>query len=119
MGGAYIAHFAMYATLEDRTHGKKRPCVRHPEIGHEPLFLGAEAVKYLEHFVGRLYYPRVRFVGTLRQDHLNEFLNNVDVGLLEHPLLQSAKPVRPTRVSDDGLAGGCGRGVEVLSKALK
>jgi hypothetical protein len=21
----------MYATLEDRTHGKKRPCARHPE----------------------------------------------------------------------------------------
>jgi len=21
----------MYATLEDRTHGKKRPCVRHPD----------------------------------------------------------------------------------------
>jgi len=31
MGGAYIAHFAMYATLENRTHGKKRPCVRHPD----------------------------------------------------------------------------------------
>jgi len=33
MGGAYIAHFGRrgdYATLED-THGKKRPCVRHPE----------------------------------------------------------------------------------------
>jgi hypothetical protein len=31
MGGAYIAHFAMYATVEDRTCGKKRPCVRHPD----------------------------------------------------------------------------------------
>ena len=30
MGGAYIAPFAMYATLDNRTHGKKRPCVRHP-----------------------------------------------------------------------------------------
>jgi hypothetical protein len=31
VGRAYIAHFAMCATLEDRTHGKKRPCVRHPD----------------------------------------------------------------------------------------
>jgi hypothetical protein len=31
MGGAYIAHFAMYATVEDRTNGKKQPCVRHPD----------------------------------------------------------------------------------------
>jgi hypothetical protein len=29
MGGAYIVHFAMYATCEDRTHGEKQPCVRH------------------------------------------------------------------------------------------
>src|SRR6516162_9863495 len=31
MGGAYITHFAMYAALENRTHGKNRPCVRHPD----------------------------------------------------------------------------------------
>jgi hypothetical protein len=33
MGGAHIAHFGRrgdYATLEDRTQGKNRPCVRHP-----------------------------------------------------------------------------------------
>jgi hypothetical protein len=33
-GGAYVAHFGRrgdYATFEDRTHGKKRPCVRQPE----------------------------------------------------------------------------------------
>ena len=33
MGVAYIAVYAMYATpatVEDRTDGKKQPCVRHP-----------------------------------------------------------------------------------------
>jgi hypothetical protein len=30
VGGAYIAGFAMYATVDSRTHGKRRPCVRHP-----------------------------------------------------------------------------------------
>jgi len=30
------AHFAMYAILEDRTHGKRRPCVRHPDAKFMP-----------------------------------------------------------------------------------
>ena len=32
MGGAYIGHVAMHATFEDRTHGEKRPGVRHSGI---------------------------------------------------------------------------------------
>ena len=32
MGGAYIAHFAMYASLENHAHGEKRPCVCHPDF---------------------------------------------------------------------------------------
>jgi len=40
MGGAYIAHFGRrgdYATPEDPQHGKKRPCVRHPDDCSEDL----------------------------------------------------------------------------------
>ena len=38
MGGAYIALCAMYATSKDRTHGKERPCVRHPDLRY-PFFI--------------------------------------------------------------------------------
>src|SRR5215831_8147369 len=45
MGGAYIVHFAMYAALDNRTDGKKRPCVRHPDA-HETRTLTARSVSY-------------------------------------------------------------------------
>src|SRR6516225_9192768 len=32
-----VAHFAMYAILKDCTHGKKRPCVRHPDRPSERI----------------------------------------------------------------------------------
>jgi len=38
MGAAYIAYFAMYATLKIAHMGKKRPCVRHPDLRY-PFFI--------------------------------------------------------------------------------
>ena len=45
MGGAYIAHFAMYATLEDRTHGKNRPCGAPPQINFSTYFVDTTLFK--------------------------------------------------------------------------
>src|SRR5581483_4621881 len=56
-----------------------------PEISY-PLLL-RQVVHHLEHLVGGAHHARVRFIGALRQNHLDEFLHHVDVRKFQHALL--------------------------------
>src|SRR5262249_22844830 len=73
--------------------------------GISPWSSACEAVDGLEHLIGGMNNTGIRFVGTLRQNHLNEFANNVDVGVLKGALLNCAKSFRAAGRADDGIAG--------------
>ena len=49
-----------------------------------------ETVDGLEHLIRRMNYARVRFIRALREDHLDEFTDNVHIGILEHALLDGS-----------------------------
>src|SRR5690348_13658677 len=65
---------------------KRRQKQRQQEKG-KGCALGCEAVEGLEHFVGGAYDAGIRFVGALREDHVDEFGDDIDVGLLDVALL--------------------------------
>src|SRR5579863_7557130 len=78
-----------------------------------------KVVQLLHHLVGGGHHARVRFIGALRQDHLHELLDNIDIRLLENSLLQAAQALRAARRTDDGVARSRGRQINVLANAVQ
>ena len=48
-------------------------------------------IDVLQHLIGGLHDLRVRLVCPLRNDHLNELIHHVYVGVFQHALLESAQ----------------------------
>src|ERR1700761_6443961 len=57
----------------------------------------SQLVQLLKHFVRGLHYARVGLVRALRQNHVHEFVDNIDVRLLQHPLLDGAETIGAAR----------------------
>ena len=49
-----------------------------------------ETVDGLKHLIRRMNDARIRFIRALREDHLDEFTDDVYVGILEHALLNGS-----------------------------
>ena len=61
----------------------------------------------------------VRFVGTLRQDHLDEFRHHIHVGVLNITLLNRAQAFGTARGSDDGIPRSCGLQQKIAADAVQ
>src|SRR5690349_806142 len=81
--------------------------------------LGRQAVEGLEHFVGGAYDAGIRFVGALREDHVDEFGDDIDVGLLDVALLNRAKAFGSSGRADNGVARSSGGREEILADAIE
>src|SRR5438445_7236704 len=78
-----------------------------------------EIVNLLEHLVGGGDHPRIRFVGTLRQDHLDELFHHVHVRAFEHTLLNFAQALGSAGSADNRIARGRGHEKQVLANAVE
>ena len=59
------------------------------------------------HVVGNVHDLRVALVGALREDHLNELFDDIDIGVLEISLLQCSHASVAAGTVRDGISGGC------------
>src|SRR5437763_1739090 len=59
----------------------------------------AETVDGLEHLVGGADDTGIRFVGALRDDHLDKFADDVHIGIFEDALLNGAKAFGTARIA--------------------
>ena len=76
-------------------------------------------VDVLKHLVGSLNNLRIGLIGALRQDHLDEFFNYVDVGLFERALLNCAETFAAARCSKNCVAGRRCRRKQILPCAIQ
>ena len=83
--------------------------LRAPLMGH--------LVDVLQHLIRRLHDLRVGLIGPLRNDHLDEFIHHVDVGVFQHALLQSAQTFRAARRAHNGITRGGGLGKQTAAIA--
>ena len=82
-------------------------------------FLASETVQILKHFVRGFHHSRVRLIRPLRENHLHEFLNHIDVGLLHKTLLQASQSFCPAGSADDGISGSGGGKHQVVTNAVQ
>ncbi len=73
----------------------------------------------MKHLIGRLNHLGVRFVGALGENHLHEFLDDVDIGLLERALLDRSETFVAAGSAENRIAGCRGRKEQVLTDAIQ
>ena len=73
----------------------------------------------LVHFVGGLHHLRVRFIGALAHDQVDELFHHADVGLFGVALHERAQALGAARGADVGVAGRVGRLIEVGAEAVQ
>src|SRR5258708_21979046 len=64
-----------------------------------------QSVDCLEHFIGSANNTRIRFIGTLSNDHLNKFADHIHVGVFQHALLDAAQSFTASRRANNGISG--------------
>jgi len=79
----------------------------------------SELVQLLQHLIASLDDPRVGLIRPLRQDHGDELIDDTDVGLLQHALLQCSQTVRPTWRTNDRLAGSRGLQIDIVAHGIQ
>src|SRR6185437_12210031 len=103
-----------------KSNGKKRrQKQRQQEKGKDNATLRCEAVERLEHFVGGAYDAGIRFVGALREDHVDEFGDDIDVGLLDITLLNRAKAFGSSGRADNRIARSSRGREKILADAIE
>src|SRR5215470_7174148 len=101
------------------TRWRKRFLMYLPSSCSYSSLLPTEVVDQLQHLICGLHHARVRFVGTLRHDHLNELIDHADVGLLEIALLDLPQTVGAAWRTDHRVARGRGGEKEVFPDTVQ